>query len=44
MNIFWMLHELQNFPFWTVQIFMFFGILSTIRFIVKRRKDESNIS
>lgn len=44
MNIFWMLHELQNFPFWTVQIFMFFGILSTIKFIVKRRKDESNIS
>ncbi len=44
MNIFWMLHELQNLPYWPVQIFMFFGILSTIRLIVKRRKDESNIS
>lgn len=44
MNIFWMLHELQNTPYWPVQIFMFFGILSTIRLIVKRRKNESNIS
>lgn len=44
MNIFWMLHELQNFPFWPVQIFMFLGIFNTIRLIVKRRKNESNIS
>ncbi len=44
MNIFWMLHELQNLPYWPVQIFMFLGVLSTIRLMVKRRKNESNIS
>jgi hypothetical protein len=44
MNIFWMLHELQNFPFWIVQIFMLLGIFNTLRLIVKRRKDEGNIS
>ena len=43
MNVFWMLHELQNFPFWIVQIFMLLGIFNTFRLIVKRRKDEGNI-
>jgi hypothetical protein len=41
MNIFWMLHELQNFPFWPVQIFMFLGILNTLRLIFNR--NESNL-
>lgn len=44
MNVFWMLHELQNFPFWLAQVFMFFGIFNTFRLIIKRRKNESNIS
>jgi hypothetical protein len=44
MNIFWMLHELQNLPYWPVQLFMFLGILSTFRLILKNRKNESNIS
>lgn len=44
MNVFWMLHELQNLPFWPVQIFMFLGIFNTFRLIVKRTKNESNIS
>ena len=44
MNIFWMLHELQNFPFWPVLFFMILGIFNTFRLIVKRVKDESNIS
>ncbi len=44
MNIFWMLHELQNLPYWPVQLFMFLGFLSTFRLILKKRKNESNIS
>jgi hypothetical protein len=44
MNVFWMLHELQNLPFWLVQIFMFLGIFNILRLIIKRRKNESNIS
>ncbi len=44
MNIFWMLHELQNLPYWPVQLFMFLGILSTFRLILKKRKNEGNIS
>lgn len=44
MNIFWMLHELQNLPYWPVQVFMFLGILSTFSLILKRKKDEGNIS
>jgi membrane-associated phospholipid phosphatase len=44
MNITWMLHELQNLPYWPVQIFMLLGIFNTLRLIVKRRKNESNIS
>lgn len=44
MNIFWMLHELQNLPYWPVQVFMFLGILSTFNLILKRRKNEGNIS
>jgi len=44
MNIFWMLHELQNLPYWPVYIFMFSGILSTFSLIIKRLKNESNIS
>lgn len=43
MNIFWMLHELQNLPYWPVQVFMFLGILSTLNLIFKRRKHEGNI-
>ncbi len=44
MNIFWMLHELQNLPYWPVQVFMFLGILSTFNLLLKRRKNEGNIS
>ena len=44
MNIFWMLHELQNLPYWPVQVFMFLGIFNTFRLIYKRRKNEGNIS
>jgi hypothetical protein len=44
MNIFWMLHELQNLPYWPVQLFMFLGIFSTFRLILKKRKNEGNIS
>lgn len=44
MNVFWMLHELQGFPFWFVYVFMISGIFNTFRLIVKRIKNESNIS
>jgi hypothetical protein len=44
MNITWMLHELQNLPYWPVQVFMFLGIFNTFRLIIKRRKNENNIS
>jgi hypothetical protein len=44
MNIFWMLHELHNLPFWPVQIFMLLGIFSTFRLMFKGRKNEGNIS
>ncbi len=44
MNIFWMLHELQNLPYWPVKVFMFLGILSTFSLILKRRKNEGDIS
>ena len=44
MNTFWMLHELQNLPYWPVQVFMFLGIFNTFRLIVKRKKNEGNIS
>lgn len=44
MNIFWMLHELQNLPYWPVQLFMFLGILTTFKMLFKRVKNESNIS
>lgn len=40
MNIFWMLHELQNLPYWPVQVFMFLGIFNTFRIILKRRKHD----
>lgn len=42
MNVFWMLHELQNFPFWPIQIFMLLGIFNTFRLILKRRKNVKN--
>jgi hypothetical protein len=42
MNVFWMLHELQNFPFWFVQIFMLLGIFNTFRLILKRIKNVKN--
>jgi len=42
MNIFWMLHELQNFPFWPVQLFMLSGIFNTFRLLTKRRNEEKN--
>lgn len=44
MNIFWMLHELQNLSYWPVQVFMFLGILSTLNLLLKKRKNEGNIS
>lgn len=40
MNIAWMLHELQNFPYWPVQIFMFLGIFNTFKLLIERRKNE----
>ena len=43
MNIFWMIHELHDLPFWPIQIFMFLGILNTFRIIIKKR-NEGNIS
>jgi hypothetical protein len=36
MNIFWMLHELQGFPFWMVQLFMLTGIFSVLRTLHKK--------
>jgi hypothetical protein len=36
MNIFWMLNELQGFPFWTVQLFMLTGIFSVLRTLYKK--------
>lgn len=44
MNIFWMIHELHDLPYWPVQVFMFLGVLNTIKIIVKGIKNESNIS
>lgn len=37
MNIFWMLHELQNFPFFLVFIFMISGLFFTFK-LLKNRK------
>ena len=36
MNIFWMLHELQNFPMWSVYVWMIFGGLSILKSLYKR--------
>jgi hypothetical protein len=36
MNIFWMLHELQNFPMWSVHIWMILGGLSILKSLYKR--------
>ena len=36
MNIFWMLHELQGFPLWTVQTFMVMGGISVLRTLWKK--------
>jgi len=36
MNIFWMSHELQEFPFWSVQLFMLAGIFSVLRTLYKK--------
>jgi len=36
MNIFWMLHELQGFPLWTVQTFMMMGGISVLRTLWKK--------
>jgi hypothetical protein len=36
MNIFWMLHELQNFPLWLVHIWMFLGGISILKSLYKR--------
>ncbi len=44
MNIFWMLHELQNLPYWPVQVFMMLGVFNTFRLVIKRSKNESNLS
>jgi len=43
MNIFWMLHELQNLPYWPVQVFMILGVFNTFRLVIKRSKNESNL-
>jgi hypothetical protein len=37
MNISWMLHELQNFPYWSVKLLMILGVTNTIRLIIKRK-------
>lgn len=42
MNIFWMLHELQNLPFWPVQLFMLSGIFNTFRLLIKRRNETKD--
>ena len=36
MNIFWMLHELQNFPYWPVQVCMILGGLAVINSLHKK--------
>jgi hypothetical protein len=36
MNIFWMLHELQNFPYWPVQVCMILGGLAVINSLYKK--------
>ncbi len=36
MNIFWMLHELQNFPYWPVQVFMILGGLAVVNSLYKK--------
>jgi hypothetical protein len=36
MNIFWMLHELQGFPMFPVQISMFLGAISVIYSLRKK--------
>jgi hypothetical protein len=36
MNIFWMLHELQGFPMFPVQISMFLGTISVIYSLRKK--------
>lgn len=33
MNVFWMLHELHNTPYWPVQVFMILGIFSIINLL-----------
>jgi hypothetical protein len=38
MNIFWMLHELQNFPYWIVTIWMVFGGLVVGKSLRKKLK------
>jgi len=36
MNIFWMLHELQNFPMWPVQVCMIFGGIAVANSLYKK--------
>ena len=36
MNIFWMLHELQNFPMWPVQVCMILGGIAVANSIYKK--------
>ncbi len=36
MNIFWMLHELQNFPYWPVQVCMILGGLAVVNSLYKK--------
>lgn len=33
LNVSWMLHELQNFPYWPVPCFVFLGFFFILRFI-----------
>lgn len=43
MNITWMLHEIYGTPEWPIRVFMLLGVATTIRFIAKKLKNESNI-
>lgn len=36
MNIFWMLHELQNLPYWPVQVCMILGGLAVLNSLYKK--------
>ena len=35
MNVFWMLHEIHGFPFFVAKIFMFLGLVTALKSILK---------